>query len=815
MNGKAMNQKGENFEPNPISLCTDNPDGKIYEKKKKKKWNKKKGKLAKKSDLPCDGDKKLPICSRDGFPDHTQNCSSVGIQNSNNCSKMSNHGSDELRNDSFLEDLQASQPSAVLQCSKVELEDSNGSVCEDNKTGSGRSCAHDGKENKFFVKKWQKRQRTARDQQRHWVKEQPSYRYPAVENSVWVEHGNSLEANALVFSGHNSGDYRRMPRRVLGEAPQWVASQQRLNCNGKKGLGNCRANFFGLHDKFVSYQKEFSQVPFGMHYYKNRDTAKRMFYNDHHVASHGYKLCLNSSFVYSKISTQSVINGSQPHKFMKIPIMEHNSGRCLYSPLDGRQYSEFGYHSDHKFRKDVTTGASSKKWKPVGTKESRPTEGICSAATCNASNLDLPVLSKGLGNIHPEESSIPSPSSDTFSETKGTNSISSHQLPSSYYEHPTFHKSTAEVEDQKIESNGYEANGIRPKDTIEFLIGSQMAVEALNASYRMQLASEVVHLTMGCPLAEFERFIHCAAPVIASSYEHKKCSVCLDDQLSHSFLCKHQIPNLSLRTVWNWYEKPGNYGLDVKADDSRNLNDSVSFHAHFAPSLSAVQLFRSNDPGSKTLNSTSSAEAAELNYLQAGTENFDSVKEPVGSFDWSPDCKLIFEFFESEQPHQRKPFYNKIVELIGVGTSNHHIFGDPSKLDCLNLHDLHPASWFSVAWYPIYRIPERNFRASFLTYHSLGHFAQRPFPTDASNEHTSRILSPVLGLQSYNARGEGWFDPKIPTASNSAEILKERLRTLEANAIRFGRGCVFKDKVMVFNRHPDYEFFNSRKTHYK
>ncbi|CAL8138082.1 unnamed protein product [Prunus armeniaca] len=100
---------------------------------------------------------------------------------------MSNHGSDEVRSDSFLEDLQVSQRSAVLQCSKVELEDSNGSVCEDNKTGIGRACAHDGKENRFFVKKWQKRQRTARDQQRHWVKEQPSYRYPAVENSVWVE----------------------------------------------------------------------------------------------------------------------------------------------------------------------------------------------------------------------------------------------------------------------------------------------------------------------------------------------------------------------------------------------------------------------------------------------------------------------------------------------------------------------------------------------------------------------------------------------------------------------------------------------------
>ncbi|PQP94237.1 uncharacterized protein Pyn_02120 [Prunus yedoensis var. nudiflora] len=100
---------------------------------------------------------------------------------------MSNHGSDEASSDSFLEDLQASQPSAVLQCSKVELEDSNGSVCEDNKTGSGRACAHD------------KRQRTARDQQRHWVKEQPSYKYPAVENSVWVEH--------VVLMGELPGEY--------------------------------------------------------------------------------------------------------------------------------------------------------------------------------------------------------------------------------------------------------------------------------------------------------------------------------------------------------------------------------------------------------------------------------------------------------------------------------------------------------------------------------------------------------------------------------------------------------------------------------
>ena len=38
---------------------------------------------------------------------------------------------------------------------------------------------------------------------------------------------------------------------------------------------------------------------------------------------------------------------------------------------------------------------------------------------------------------------------------------------------------------------------------------------------------------------------------------------------------------------------------------------------------------------------------------------------------------------------------------------------------------------FSVAWYPIYRIPKGNFCASFLTYHSLGHLVHRRVLTDS------------------------------------------------------------------------------------
>lgn len=58
---------------------------------------------------------------------------------------------------------------------------------------------------------------------------------------------------------------------------------------------------------------------------------------------------------------------------------------------------------------------------------------------------------------------------------------------------------------------------------------------------------------------------------------------------------------------------------------------------------------------------------------------------------------------------------------------------------------------FSVAWYPIYRIPSGNFRAAFLTYHSLGHLVHRSIKSD-SPTLDSCIVSPVVGLQSYNAQ---------------------------------------------------------------
>ncbi|CAN1161118.1 hypothetical protein LINPERHAP2_LOCUS23731 [Linum perenne] len=355
------------------------------------------------------------------------------------------------------------------------------------------------------------------------------------------------------------------------------------------------------------------------------------------------------------------------------------------------------------------------------------------------------------------------------------------------------------------------------KEADEF-VGSRAVIESLTAAYKQQLLSEIIEFTVGYPLADFETFIKSSSPVIETSI---------------SSVCEHQMQNVSLSGLWNWYEKPGSFGLKVKIEASRDLNGlmdkQATFDAHFVPSLSAVQLFGY----SVHQNSEAKSQApANLENLAAKSDSrgqkvlFSNVFQCtdhgklklISSSPCSSNPELLFEYFESEQPYNRKPLHLKIKELTDSGTSSRQVYGDPQKLVSLTLNELHPASWFSVAWYPIYRIPEGKLRSSFLTYHSLGHYVTKGgFPADSPNNMTSRTLFPAVGLQSLNTQGEFWFDLKRRVYASQkqsvgdSEILKRRLQTLEGNASLLARGCVIKDSIKVSNRQSDYEFFISRK----
>ncbi|KAL5215959.1 hypothetical protein ABZP36_007360 [Zizania latifolia] len=339
-------------------------------------------------------------------------------------------------------------------------------------------------------------------------------------------------------------------------------------------------------------------------------------------------------------------------------------------------------------------------------------------------------------------------------------------------------------------------------------------VRAANDAYKVQATSDV-HLISGHPIADFEIFIYSATPVIAK-ISCMRSGNCLQDQPVGNSPSQYQRSNVSLRSVWEWYEEPGSYGLEVEIlksiNSTKSTCDSSEFCAYFLPSLSAIQLFEQSKNN--------------LDH-QFGSDNEDFLlSHPIGARLLKPSLsvqdhgRLLFEYFESEHPSLRPPLFEKIKQLVGgENISTPQIFGDPKLLESLELCDLHPASWFCVAWYPIYRIPQGNCRAAFLTYHSLGKLVPQMCSPDKARELT-HLVSPVVGFWSYNDKGEQWFqlrDPEVkPMTSDDgpkadrAEVLKGRLQTLTHGASVLSSMVVPKANGESMNHHPDYEFFLSR-----
>ncbi|KQK16611.1 uncharacterized protein LOC100844029 [Brachypodium distachyon] len=353
--------------------------------------------------------------------------------------------------------------------------------------------------------------------------------------------------------------------------------------------------------------------------------------------------------------------------------------------------------------------------------------------------------------------------------------------------------------------------------------------EAVGDAFRAQQRAEDIQLRIGRPLADFEQFIHSASPVLHCSSCPIGCNS-YSQEIVRDGLCFDQTMDISLGSIWQWYEEPGCYGLEVKAQDLRRSkgfwNRHHQFTAYFVPYLSAVQLFgqpkrtinkevADMDVKSRTSPCMNSLPILAKLLPQQSSQRSSNSPLHIKDDQQLGSVELIFEFFESEQPFWRRQLFDRVKELIdGAKQSNCQILGDPKNLE-LNLHDLHPASWYSVAWYPIYRIPDAKFQAAFLTYHSLGHWVHQRSSSDQAG-HTHVVL-PVMGLQSYNDKGESWFqmsksgsDETESLSGQPSQILRERLSTLNQAAAAMARADVFKKDQMRKNRHPDYEFFLSR-----
>lgn len=172
-------------------------------------------------------------------------------------------------------------------------------------------------------------------------------------------------------------------------------------------------------------------------------------------------------------------------------------------------------------------------------------------------------------------------------------------------------------------------------------------------------------------------------------------------------------------------------------------------------------------------------------------EGFSSDEGESGS---SQGC-LLFEYLERDPPYCREPLANKILDLT-------HRF---PILKTLRSCDLLPSSWISVAWYPIYRIPNgqtlKDLDACFLTFHSLhtpltGSETVKPptvtYPTETDG--VPQILLPVFGLASYRYRASLW----TPDAGHQCQLANSLLQDADN----------WLNSLQV--NHPDFAFFCRR-----
>ncbi|XP_023550272.1 uncharacterized protein LOC111808496 [Cucurbita pepo subsp. pepo] len=325
-------------------------------------------------------------------------------------------------------------------------------------------------------------------------------------------------------------------------------------------------------------------------------------------------------------------------------------------------------------------------------------------------------------------------------------------------------------------------------------------------------------------LSNLERFLQSIAPSVPAQYPSKT-------TVKGWRTCDAELqPYFVLGDLWESFKEWSAYGAGVPLV----LNDSDSVVQYYVPYLSGIQIYgeslkssaKSRQPGedsdsdfrdSSSDGSSDSEPERGLKYtgnqlnhhhlsseLSRRMERLSLRDQLIGL---QEDCssdeaeslnsqgQLLFEHLERDLPYSREPLADKVSDLA---------FRFP-ELKTLRSCDLLPSSWFSVAWYPIYRIPTgptlRDLDACFLTFHYLStpmggaRSVQGPVVTYPSDiDGIPRMSLPVFGLASYKFRGSLW----TPNGGYEWQLANSLLQDAE-DWLR--ERCV---------NHPDFIFFSRR-----
>jgi hypothetical protein len=229
----------------------------------------------------------------------------------------------------------------------------------------------------------------------------------------------------------------------------------------------------------------------------------------------------------------------------------------------------------------------------------------------------------------------------------------------------------------------------------------------------------------------------------------------------------------NLADLWEQYYEWSAYGAGATVQ----LPKGDKVVQYYVPYLSAIQLYTN-----KVL--TASRSFGEDNGMEFWSDDEDNEKMSrswSSTSDDSFNCDvsgghrrrlgyLYFEFFEVGSPYGRVPLIDKVYDLSQ---------GFPG-LTSLKSSDLSPASWMSVAWYPIYHIPyQRNVKdltACFLTYHTISSTFQDHVLETMTNDcchpasdgkqngqldkKINKVSLPPFGFAAHKIQGSLWTNPR-------------------------------------------------------
>ncbi|KAG0454523.1 hypothetical protein HPP92_023815 [Vanilla planifolia] len=242
----------------------------------------------------------------------------------------------------------------------------------------------------------------------------------------------------------------------------------------------------------------------------------------------------------------------------------------------------------------------------------------------------------------------------------------------------------------------------------EGVSNSETCTSSSDASVCSSLEPESV------PCSNLDRFLESTTPSVPVQYVAKR-------TMRGRRICDVEYtPYFSLGDLWDSFKEWSAYGAGVPLV----LNGSDSVVQYYVPYLSGIQLY--NQPCERSVSSRCKL-GEDISCNSVGITDYKSDKllnlkgcsqkafmfhrngfsfrcnritmtngfSRDSSEVWNPEGTVLFEFLEQDSPYNREPLANKVSDLIA----------NFPGLKALRSCDLSPSSWFSVAWYPIYRIP--------------------------------------------------------------------------------------------------------------